>query len=64
MKLLVILLFLAIVASLASGLLFLVKGTGDSRRVLRALTWRIALSVVLFLVLIGAYLAGLIRPNF
>lgn len=63
MKLLVILVLLGILASLGSGLVFLVKDKDDSRRVLRALTLRIALSVLLFLLIIGAWFFGLIEPN-
>ena len=63
MKLLVIAILLAILISLGSGLFFLVKDKDDSRRVMRALTVRIALSVILFLLLIAAWFAGLIQPN-
>jgi len=62
-KLLVIAVLVAILASLASGLFFLVKDKDDSRRVMRALTVRIALSVILFLLLIAAWFTGLIQPN-
>lgn len=63
MKLLVIVVLLGILASLGSGLFFLVKDQGDQRRVLRALTIRVALSVLLFLVLMVAWLGGFIQPN-
>jgi len=63
MKLLAIVVLLAILASLASGLFFLVKDKDDQRRVLRALTIRVALSVTLFLILMIAWYLGLIEPN-
>ncbi len=63
MKLLVIVVLLGILVSLGSGLFFLVRDKDGSRRVLRALTVRISLSVILFLLLIAAWLAGLIEPN-
>jgi hypothetical protein len=63
MKLLVIIVLLGIVASLGSGLVFLVKDKDDSRRVLLALTVRISLSVLLFLLILAAWWAGLIQPN-
>jgi len=63
MKLFVIVVLLGIVASLGSGLVFLVKDKDDQRRVLRALTLRVALSVSLFLLLMAAWLAGWIQPN-
>ena len=63
MKFLVLLLFLAIVGSLGSGLFFLVKGKGDSKGMVKALTVRISLSVALFVLLFAAWAAGLIQPH-
>lgn len=63
MKFLVILLFLGIIASLGSGLFFLVKGKGDNKGMVKALTVRISLSVALFVLLFAAWAAGLIRPH-
>jgi len=63
MKLLVIAVLLAILVSLGSGLFFLVKDKDDSRRVLRALTIRITLSVFLFILILVAWWTGLIQPN-
>jgi cytochrome bd-type quinol oxidase subunit 2 len=62
-KLLIILLLIAIVVSLGAALFQLARGTGDSRKMLRALTWRIGLSVALFLLLLLAYRAGWITPH-
>jgi len=53
----------AIVASLGSALRHLVRGAGDSRRMVRALTWRIGLSVALFVLLMLAWYTGLIQPH-
>lgn len=63
MKLLVIIVLLGILASLGSGLFYLVRDKDGSPRVLRALTIRITLSVVLFLLLMAAWFSGLIQPN-
>jgi fructose-specific phosphotransferase system IIC component len=52
-----------IVASLLSALWYLVRGAGDSRRMVRALTWRIGLSIALFLLLMLAWYSGLIAPH-
>lgn len=60
MKFLVIAAFLAIVGSLLSGLVFLVRDKGQTDRTVRALTVRIALSVALFLVLMLGFWLGLI----
>lgn len=63
-KIVIILLLLTIVISLTAALFYLVKDKGKSKRVIRALTVRIALSVTAFLILIFAYMAGFISPNF
>lgn len=63
MKLVVLLLFLAIIGSLGSGLFFLVKGKGENKGMARALTVRISLSVALFVLLLAAWAAGLIQPH-
>ncbi|HKE45902.1 MAG TPA: twin transmembrane helix small protein [Steroidobacteraceae bacterium] len=62
-KLLVILMLIAIVVSLGSALFQLSRGTGDSTKMLRALTWRISLSVLLFILLMFAYSRGLLTPH-
>lgn len=54
---------LAIVASLFSGLVFLTRDGGHSRRTLRALTWRIGLSVGLFLLILLAVATGVLETN-
>ena len=55
--------FIAIVASLGSALRHLTRGAGDSRRMVRALTWRIGLSIALFVLLMLAWYTGLIQPH-
>jgi hypothetical protein len=62
-KLLVLLLLAAIVVSLFSGLLFLNRDGGNAPRMLSALTVRIALSVLLFLLLLIGWLTGAIQPH-
>ena len=62
-KILVIIVLFAIVGSLGSALFHLSKGKGDSKKMARALTVRISLSVVLFILLMVAWYAGLIEPN-
>ena len=63
MKILVLVLLLAIVASLGSGLFFLTKDDQGSGRVLKALKIRIVLSITLVLVLIAAYFLGWLQPS-
>ena len=62
-KPLILLVLLAIVASLGSGLFHLVKDEGQSKRMVNALTVRVALSVLLVLLLFVAWRAGLIEPH-
>jgi hypothetical protein len=42
---------------------FLVRDKGDGDRTVKRLTWRIGLSLVLFLLLWGAYQLGWIEPS-
>jgi hypothetical protein len=62
-KVLIVLTLAAIVASLFSGLFHLVKDEGQSKRMVNALTVRVALSVLLFILLFVAWRAGLIEPQ-
>jgi hypothetical protein len=62
MKLVVLILLAAIVASLASGLFFLAKDKKGSPRMLKALKIRVALSVVLILFLLLSFQQGWISP--
>jgi len=62
-KILIIVVLVAIVLSLGSGLFHLVKDDGQSKRMVNALTVRIALSVLLFVLLFVAWKSGLIVPH-
>lgn len=62
-KIAVGLVLLAIIASLAFGAIFLIRDGSGSRRVVRALTIRITLSIILFLVLVALVLTGVLVPN-
>ncbi len=62
-KLLVVALLLGILASLASGLFFLIRDQGRTKRTLNSLTLRIALSLALFALLIIGYFNGWIQPH-
>jgi hypothetical protein len=54
---------IAIVISLGAGLFHFVKDKGESKRMVRALTVRIVLSVALFILLFIAWSQGLIQPH-
>ena len=60
MKILVVILLLLVVGSLFSALFFMYRDKGNSKRMVTALTFRIVLSVAVFLVVIGSYYFGLI----
>ena len=62
MKLLILAIFVAIVASLGSGLYYLTKDNQGSPRVLKALKIRVGLSALLVLFLLSAYFFGWIEP--
>lgn len=62
-KLLIVATLVAIIISLASAMLFLVKDKGHSERTVKALTIRIALSVTLFALLMLGIFTGHIKPH-
>lgn len=62
-KILIVATLMAVLVSLGSSLFFLVKDPRDPRRMVRALTVRIILSVALFVLLFLAWYAGLIQPH-
>ncbi len=61
----VIIAFILIIASLGSALFHLVKRKDNepSQKTAKALTFRIALSVILFVLIFLAYASGLIKPE-
>lgn len=64
MKLLVALVFIAILFALGSALVQLLRpGRQDNKAMARSLTWRIGLSIALFLLLLLAYQFGWIEPH-
>ena len=58
MKIIVAILLGAVVVSLFSGLFFLYRDKGKSRRVVNSLTVRVALSISVFLLLMISYYFG------
>ena len=63
MKSLVIILLLIIMISLGSALVYLVRDRGSTKRTLNALTLRIGLSIVVFILLMIGFATGLITPH-
>lgn len=62
-KAIIILFLIVIFFSLTSGLYYLIKDRGQSDRTVKALTWRIGLSLTLFLLLLIGFATGLIQPH-
>lgn len=60
MRIIVLLFILFIVISLGSALYYLIKDKGQSERTVKALTVRISLSIILFVMLMASYYFGLI----
>lgn len=60
MRYLVVLMLVLIVASLFSGLFFVMRDDHNSKRAVKVLAIRVGLSVGLFLVLMGSYYFGFI----
>ncbi|RUR18081.1 twin transmembrane helix small protein [Legionella sp. km535] len=62
-KIFIIFVMIIIAGSLASGLFFLIRDTGNSKRTVKALTIRIGISLTLFIFLFVAFKLGLIAPH-
>ncbi len=62
-KIIIIFAMIIIAGSLASGLIFLIRDSGNSKRTVKALTIRISISVSLFIFLLIAFKLGLIKPH-
>jgi len=63
MRILALLFIVFILASLASALYYLIKDKGQSDRAVKMLTVRVALSLTLFLLLMGGFYFGFIPQN-
>ena len=62
-KIIIMLLLIAVLISLSSGMFFLVHDKGESNRTVKSLTIRITLSIALFLMLFVGYFTGLLQPH-
>ena len=63
MKIVVVLLFITVLVSLSSGLVYLVKDKGQTDRTVKALSFRIGLSIFAFLLLMLGHYVGWIQPH-
>ena len=62
-RLIIILFLIVIVYNLGAGLYYMMTDKGKTDRTVRALTWRIGLSVFLILLIIVGILTGVIQPH-
>ena len=62
-KIIIVVFLFAIIGSLFSGLFFLMKDKGASERTVKALTVRVSLSVLLFILLMIGFATGLLQPH-
>jgi branched-subunit amino acid transport protein AzlD len=62
-KILIVLLLFIVIFSLGQALFYLIKDEGKSDRMVKALSWRIGLSVFIFLLLLIGQAVGLIQPH-
>jgi len=62
-KVLIVLMLVAIVASLGSALFHLSRSGGNSQKMFRSLALRVGLSVGLFILLMLGWALGLISPH-
>ena len=62
-KILIVIALVAIVISLGSGMVFLLKDKGQTERTAKALTVRIMLSVSLFILIMLGVFTGHIKPH-
>src|SRR5690606_16979590 len=63
MKALIVATLLGIVVCLGHALFAMVSGSRDSKQMVNALTWRVALSVALFVMLFVGWHFGLLEPH-
>ncbi|VAW60067.1 hypothetical protein MNBD_GAMMA08-2884 [hydrothermal vent metagenome] len=62
-KIFIIFLLLVVLVSLGSALYHLVNNKGDSEKLVKSLTWRIGLSVGIFILLLIGQALGLIQSH-
>jgi len=63
LKVVVVLMLIGVMGSLFSGLFFLLRDRGAGHRAVKALTWRVGLSMMVFALLMLAYRWGWISGH-
>ena len=62
-KAIILFVMFAILLALGSGLVYLVRDEGKTKRTVKALTWRIALSLSLVIFLMIGFTFGFLSPH-
>jgi succinate dehydrogenase/fumarate reductase cytochrome b subunit len=62
-KLVIVAFLVIILYNLGAGLYYMMSDKGKSDRMVKALTWRIGISVALILLVMLGIFAGVIRPH-
>ncbi|GAB2489214.1 twin transmembrane helix small protein [Arenimonas alkanexedens] len=62
-KLLIIAFLIVILWNLGAGLYYMMVDKGKTDRTVKSLTWRIGLSVGLFLLVVAGIFTGVIKPH-
>ena len=62
-KIVVIVLLFFVIFSLGQALFYLIRDESKSDRMMKSLTWRIGLSVFIFILLLIGQAMGLIQPH-
>lgn len=62
-KVAIVIFFIVIVYNLGAGLFYMMSDKGTTNRTVKALTWRIGLSVLLILLVILGIWTGVIQPH-
>ena len=59
----IVIFFIVVVYNLGAGLYYMMSDKGTTDRTVRALTWRIGLSVFLILLVMAGIYTGVIKPH-
>jgi len=62
-KIVIVVLLILILISLGAGMVSLIKDRGETHRTVKFLTFRIVLSIALFVLLIVSFFMGWIQPH-
>jgi hypothetical protein len=63
MNYIILIFFIFIIYSLGSALYYMMNDGGDSKRMVKALTIRVAISIALFLFVLFSFWMGWIKPS-